>query len=35
MIDKIPHRIWQQRGGRTGSRYFADKDQVSEVLLRA
>jgi hypothetical protein len=22
-------------GGHTGSRYFADKDQVSEVLLHA
>jgi len=34
-FDKIPQRIWKQRGGHTCSRYFADEDQVSEVLLHA
>jgi hypothetical protein len=38
--NQIPHarllpRIWKQRGGHTGSRYLADKDQVSKVLLHA
>jgi hypothetical protein len=28
-------RIWKQRGGHTGSRYLADKDQVSKGLLHA
>ena len=30
-FDKIPQRIWKQRGGHTCSRYLADEDQVSEV----
>ena len=34
-FDKIPQRIWKQRGGHTCSRYFAEEDQVSEVLLHA
>ena len=34
-FDKIPQWIWKQRGGHTGSRYFADENQVSEVLLHA
>jgi len=33
-FDKIPRRIWKQRGGHTRSRYLADEDQVSEVSLR-
>ena len=32
---KIPQRIWKQRGGHACSRYFADGNQVSEVLLHA
>jgi hypothetical protein len=34
-FDKIPQRIWKQRGGHTCSRYVADVGQVLEVLLRA
>jgi hypothetical protein len=34
-FDKIPQRIWKQRGGHTCLRYLADEDQVSEVLLHA
>jgi hypothetical protein len=34
-FDKIPQRIWKQRGGHTRSRYLANEGQVSEVLLRA
>src|ERR1700682_121847 len=34
-FDKIPQRIWKQRGGHTRPRYLADEDQGSEVLLRA
>ena len=34
-FDEISQRIWQQRGGHTASRYRAEEDQVSEVLLRA
>jgi hypothetical protein len=35
-FDKIPQRIWKQRGGHTCSRYVADDvGQVLEVLLRA
>jgi len=34
-LDKIPQRIWKQRGGHTRSRYLAEEDQVSEVLLHA
>ena len=33
-FDKIPQRIWKQRGGHAPSRYLAE-DQVSEVLLHA
>jgi hypothetical protein len=33
-FDKIPQRIWKQRGGHA-SRYPADGAQDSEVLLRA
>ena len=32
---KIPQRIWKQRDGHACSRYLADEDQVSEVLLPA
>jgi hypothetical protein len=35
MFDKIPQRLWKQRSGHTGSRYLADEDQVSAVLLHA
>ena len=31
-FDKIPQRIWKQRGGHTRSRYLADEDQASEVV---
>ena len=34
-FNKIPQRIGKQRRGHTHSRYFADQDQVSAVLLRA
>jgi hypothetical protein len=34
-FDKIPQRIWKQRGGHACSRYLADEAQVSEVLLHA
>ena len=34
-FDKIPQRIGKQRRGHTRSRYFADEDQVSAVLLHA
>jgi hypothetical protein len=34
-FDKIPQRIWKQRGGHTCSRYAADVGQVLEVLLHA
>jgi hypothetical protein len=34
-FDKIPQRLWKQRSGHTRSRYFADEDQVSAVLLHA
>ena len=34
-FDKIPQRIGKQRRSHTRSRYFADEDQVSAVLLRA
>ena len=34
-FDKIPQRIWKQRGGHTSSRYCHEVDQVSEVLLHA
>ena len=34
-FDKIPQRIWKQRGGHTCSRYVADVGEVLEVLLRA
>jgi hypothetical protein len=34
-FDKIPQRIWKQRGGHARSRYLADEDQVSEVLSHA
>ena len=34
-FDKIPQRIWKQRGGHTRPRYLADEDQGSEVLLHA
>ena len=34
-FNKIPRRIGKQRRGHTRSRYFADEDQVSVVLLRA
>ena len=34
-FDKIPQRIWKQRGGHACSRYLADGDQGSEVLLHA
>ena len=34
-FDKIPQRIWKQHGGHVCSRYLADEDQVSEVLLHA
>ena len=33
-FDKIPQRIWKQRGRHTRSRYLANEGQVSEVLLR-
>ena len=33
-FDKIPQRVWKQRGGHTRSRHLANKGQVSEVLLR-
>jgi hypothetical protein len=32
---KIPQRIWKQRGGHACSHYFADGNQMSEVLLHA
>jgi len=34
-FDEIPQRIWKQRDGHTRSRYLADEDQVSAVLLHA
>ena len=34
-FNKIPQRIGKQRRGHTRSRYFADEDRVSTVLLRA
>jgi hypothetical protein len=34
-FDKIPQRIWKQRGSHMRSRYLADGDQASEVLLHA
>jgi hypothetical protein len=34
-FDKIPQRIWNQRGRHACSRYLADEDQVAEVLLHA
>ena len=34
-VDQVPQRIWEQRGGHTRSRYLAEGDQVSEVLLHA
>jgi hypothetical protein len=34
-FNKIPQRIGKQCRGHTRSRYFADKDQVSAVLLHA
>ena len=34
-LDKIPQRIGKQRRSHTGSRYFADEDQVLPVLLHA
>jgi hypothetical protein len=34
-FDKIPQRIWKQRGGHACSRYLAAEAQVSEVLLHA
>jgi hypothetical protein len=34
-LDKIPQRIWTQRGGHDRSRYLAEEDQVSDVLLHA
>src|SRR5438128_521135 len=30
-FDKIPQRIWEQRGGHARSRYRAHEDQVSDV----
>jgi len=33
-FNKISQRIGKQRRGHTRSRYFADEDQVSVVLLR-
>ena len=33
-FDKIPQRIGKQRRSHTRSRYFADEDHVSTVLLR-
>ena len=33
--DKIPQRIWKQRGRHNRSRYLAEEDQVSEALLHA
>jgi hypothetical protein len=32
---KIPQRVWKQRSGHACSRYFADRNRVSEVLLHA
>src|SRR5688572_28056673 len=34
-FNKVPQRIGKQRRGHTRSRYFADEDHVSTVLLRA
>ena len=34
-FNKIPQRIGKQCRGHTRSRYFADEDQVSAVLLHA
>jgi len=34
-FNKVPQRIGKQRRGHTRSRYFADQDHVSTVLLRA
>ena len=34
-FDKIPQRIWKQRGGHNRSHYPAEEDQMSEVLLHA
>jgi len=34
-FDKIPQRIWKQRGGHSCSRYLGDADQGLEVLLHA
>jgi hypothetical protein len=34
-FDEIPQRIWKQRDGHTRSRYLADEDQASAVLLHA
>jgi hypothetical protein len=34
-FDKMPQRIWKQRGGHACSRYLADEYHVSEVLLHA
>ena len=35
VCDQIPQRIWKQRSGHTRSRYLADEDRASEVLLHA
>ena len=34
-FDKVPERIWKQRGGHTCSRYLTEGEQVSGVLLHA
>ena len=34
-FDKIAQRIWKQRGGYMRSRYLADENRASEVLLHA
>jgi hypothetical protein len=34
-VRRDPQRIWKQRDGHTRSRYLADEDQASAVLLHA
>jgi hypothetical protein len=34
-LDKVPQRLWKQRGGHVSSRYVADVGHLSEVLLHA